>query len=492
MGSVWLTWWLGDLAGALLVTPVIVLWAAADLRRVSWPQAVRIDRHLLRRLRHRPDRFQSDLRIDGAPRCRSGSSPCCRSCGPRSVAARATPRLSTLVLAGFAVWGTFAGSGPFGRDTLNESFLLLLTFMIGVTVPSLALSADASVRRRTEDELRAVHDDLNRRVASRTADLTGANLALQEEIDRRQRAETVLDRADAGIWSKRSASPTSEAGCATSRPTRSCGPTSSTRFSACSAARKIPAVSTAICNGSIRTIASGCASRCRPRSRPARVSAASGGSCVPNGEIRHVQTCVELMKNDAGRVVGMHGICFDVTERKQAEIALERTREQLCADAEDGGARPADRRHRARLQQPPDDRERARRTAAAQADRSESVAGDRGDHGRRPSRRAADPPAPDVLAAPAAQSGADRSARSGCRRCARCSTARCAATSRSPSICPTICGRSRPMSPNSSWRWSTSRSMRATRCRTAAPSRSRRATCPRAGAAPDSRRSITS
>ncbi len=38
MGSVWLTWWLGDLAGALLVTPVIVLWAAADLRRVSWPK----------------------------------------------------------------------------------------------------------------------------------------------------------------------------------------------------------------------------------------------------------------------------------------------------------------------------------------------------------------------------------------------------------------------------------------------------------------------
>ena len=71
---------------------------------------------------------------------------------------------------GFAVWGTFAGSGPFGRDTLNESFLLLLTFMIGVTVPSLALSADVAVRRRTEDELRAVQDDLNRRVAARTAD----------------------------------------------------------------------------------------------------------------------------------------------------------------------------------------------------------------------------------------------------------------------------------------------------------------------------------
>ena len=50
----------------------------------------------------------------------------------------------------------------------------------------------------------------------------------------------------------------------------------------------------------------------------------------PNGEIRYVQTCVELMKNDAGAVVGMHGICFDVTDRKQAEIELERTREQLA------------------------------------------------------------------------------------------------------------------------------------------------------------------
>ena len=77
-----------------------------------------------------------------------------------------------LILAGFAVWGTLAGSGPFGRETLNESFLLLLMFMIGVTVPSLALSADVAVRQRTEDELRATHDELNRRVDARTAALT--------------------------------------------------------------------------------------------------------------------------------------------------------------------------------------------------------------------------------------------------------------------------------------------------------------------------------
>ena len=32
IGSTWMTWWLGDLAGALVITPVIVLWAKSSLR----------------------------------------------------------------------------------------------------------------------------------------------------------------------------------------------------------------------------------------------------------------------------------------------------------------------------------------------------------------------------------------------------------------------------------------------------------------------------
>jgi integral membrane sensor domain MASE1 len=39
--SVWLTWWLGDLAGALVVTPVVVLWAKsepASLRPLKLPE----------------------------------------------------------------------------------------------------------------------------------------------------------------------------------------------------------------------------------------------------------------------------------------------------------------------------------------------------------------------------------------------------------------------------------------------------------------------
>ena len=39
--SVWLTWWLGDLAGALVVTPVVVLWAKSEPASLTPPQITR-------------------------------------------------------------------------------------------------------------------------------------------------------------------------------------------------------------------------------------------------------------------------------------------------------------------------------------------------------------------------------------------------------------------------------------------------------------------
>jgi PAS domain S-box-containing protein len=60
----------------------------------------------------------------------------------------------SLFLCCFAVWGTLLGHGPFARADLNQSFLLLVAFMISAAVPSLALSAGVSERRRTEGALR--------------------------------------------------------------------------------------------------------------------------------------------------------------------------------------------------------------------------------------------------------------------------------------------------------------------------------------------------
>ncbi len=50
----------------------------------------------------------------------------------------------------------------------------------------------------------------------------------------------------------------------------------------------------------------------------------------PDGQIRHIHNCMEVVKDDLGRVVRLLGVCQDVTERKQAEDALRESEERLA------------------------------------------------------------------------------------------------------------------------------------------------------------------
>src|SRR5262249_10226758 len=70
---------------------------------------------------------------------------------------------TALVLASFAIWGTMANGGPFARSNLNDSFLLLLAFVVSISVPSLALSAEVAKRKRHEDHLEFVLGELSHR-----------------------------------------------------------------------------------------------------------------------------------------------------------------------------------------------------------------------------------------------------------------------------------------------------------------------------------------
>jgi signal transduction histidine kinase/ActR/RegA family two-component response regulator len=103
--------------------------------------------------------------------------------GPRDTA------VASLILAGFSIWGTFSGAGPFVAASLNDSLLAVLVFLISVSVPSLALSADVAMRKTIEENLRRTHTELDRRVEVRTAELAAANQALREEISRRAGTE---------------------------------------------------------------------------------------------------------------------------------------------------------------------------------------------------------------------------------------------------------------------------------------------------------------
>ena len=179
LGSTWMTWWLGDLAGALVVTPVVVLWATSRLGRFKREQSLHTGAVFAAAIAVGIIAF-SPLIAQSVSRAPLGFLAilpllwAALRCDQRDTATVA------LLLSCFAVWGTMAEQGSFARGTLNESFLVLLMFMISTTVPSLALSADVAVRKRTEQSLRQAHARLDRTVQERTAALEEARQALHQ------------------------------------------------------------------------------------------------------------------------------------------------------------------------------------------------------------------------------------------------------------------------------------------------------------------------
>ena len=174
--NAWVTWWLGDVTGALVIAPVIVLWASSHYHAFNRNEFLETVGVLATAaavgliafsplIEQTPSRdplgFLAILPMLWAALRR----------GPRDTATVA------LVLAGITIWGTFTGGGPFTTAYLNVSFLLVLMFLISITVPSLLLSADVDVRKKAEESLRRAQIDLERKVAERTQELELANAA---------------------------------------------------------------------------------------------------------------------------------------------------------------------------------------------------------------------------------------------------------------------------------------------------------------------------
>ena len=154
--GVWSTWWLGDLAGALVVTPVVVLWARRP-PKISRSLDAISEESLVIILALAVGLFA----FGPIPRPAGGSALsflailpllwAALRCGERDTATVA------LILSAFAVWGTQAGAGPFVRPVLNDSFLLLVAFMASITAPSLALSAGMADRVRALEASEQTH-----------------------------------------------------------------------------------------------------------------------------------------------------------------------------------------------------------------------------------------------------------------------------------------------------------------------------------------------
>jgi diguanylate cyclase (GGDEF)-like protein len=158
---IWRTWWLGDAVGAVVVTPLILLWREDP--RLNWTREQMMELALLfsglvlTAWVVFGERFHSLLR----------NYPLEYLCVPFLIWAafrfgRRKSATVTCMLAAVATWGTLHGYGPFSERDPNTSLLLSQLFLGIVSITSLALAAEVSERKRAEERVHrlAVTDPL--------------------------------------------------------------------------------------------------------------------------------------------------------------------------------------------------------------------------------------------------------------------------------------------------------------------------------------------
>lgn len=168
-GMTWLTWWTGDMSGALLVTPAIVSIACGP--RVSWRWRRALEVALLVVML-----AVAGYWVFGSSHAGIRNYPMTFVLLPVLLWASLRfgsygATLSMLATAGIATAGTFQGLGPFGRWSPNESLILLQAFLCVKMMVLLSLGAEVDARRAAERELRNLNAHLAGRVEARTEEL---------------------------------------------------------------------------------------------------------------------------------------------------------------------------------------------------------------------------------------------------------------------------------------------------------------------------------
>jgi diguanylate cyclase (GGDEF)-like protein/PAS domain S-box-containing protein len=147
--DIWLTWWLGDGVGNVVVAPALILWC---------------NHFSLRNLR---DRFfevtsllaclviVSEVVFNGLSISSIGHFPLGLLCVPLLIwaAFRFDPRetaVATLVMSGVAIRGALRGLGPFWQNSEQASLLLVQAVTCITSVMALAVAASVSERKRLE------------------------------------------------------------------------------------------------------------------------------------------------------------------------------------------------------------------------------------------------------------------------------------------------------------------------------------------------------
>lgn len=174
----WITFWLGDTAGVLIIAPLWLVWgerfqAAGDNLEVTLPPFLAREVGLWLAL------------VGGIGWVAFGLSyPVEYLLIPLLVwaAFRLGPRfatVATLLVSGMAVFGALRGTSSFNQATLNESLLLLQAFVSVVAVTTLVVSAVVIERQQAEQRLIQAKEELEIKVEERTAELKASRDAAE-------------------------------------------------------------------------------------------------------------------------------------------------------------------------------------------------------------------------------------------------------------------------------------------------------------------------
>jgi integral membrane sensor domain MASE1 len=150
--SVWLTWWLGDATGDLILGPVLILWALntrVALRKWQLPELSFLLLCLF---------LVGEVVFGGLFPSAMKNYPLEFLCFPILIWAafrfgQREAATAIFLLSGIAVRGTLRGLGPFAQPGPNESLLLLQAFMGVTSVMIMGLATVVTERKRAEANL---------------------------------------------------------------------------------------------------------------------------------------------------------------------------------------------------------------------------------------------------------------------------------------------------------------------------------------------------
>jgi signal transduction histidine kinase len=157
--AIWVTWWIGDLLGALVVTPLLLTWIPLPpvrlIKRVYFESGIMLVFLVL----------VTWFVFSGLPFSGVFHQAMIYVIFPFVIwaALRFGQRGATIAIflvSGIAIWGTSHALGPFSLDSKNDGLVLLQTFTAVVALIALILAAATIERRKATDALRHRVEDL--------------------------------------------------------------------------------------------------------------------------------------------------------------------------------------------------------------------------------------------------------------------------------------------------------------------------------------------